>query len=330
MPGLRAASLPNGRQAAVIAEEPRRQAHRRHRRHRLPRHRPRRAAAALGPRLRAGAAGPRRAGAPRSSSGPSARSSRNDAFDRLRERARQGRLRGDGRRAGHRRSPATSAATASASTTTAGPRSPRCDIVIHSAATVSFDSPLDARRRGQPARARPASSQTLHDLGVTPHLVVVSTCYVAGNRRGAAPESPVARQPVLRRRRLARRGRRRPPGPRRRRGRQPHAPTRSPRFRKEARARARRRRHARCWPPRPSSAAQRVGEGPAWSRPAGPAPPSLGWPDAYAYTKALGERALLQNRGDVPVSIVRPSIIESALRRAAARAGSAASAWPSR
>jgi HAD superfamily hydrolase (TIGR01490 family) len=40
---------------------------------------------------------------------------------------------------------------------------------------------------------------------------------------------------------------------------------------------------------------------------------SLGWPDAYAYTKALGERALLAGRGDVPVSIVRPSIIESAL-----------------
>src|SRR5690606_177294 len=31
------------------------------------------------------------------------------------------------------------------------------------------------------------------------------------------------------------------------------------------------------------------------------------------YTKALGERALLQNRGEVPVSIVRPSIIESSL-----------------
>ena len=41
---------------------------------------------------------------------------------------------------------------------------------------------------------------------------------------------------------------------------------------------------------------------------------SLGWPDAYAYTKALGERALLQNRGDVPVSIVRPSIIESSIQ----------------
>jgi fatty acyl-CoA reductase len=40
---------------------------------------------------------------------------------------------------------------------------------------------------------------------------------------------------------------------------------------------------------------------------------SLGWPDAYAYTKALGEQALLETRGDIPVTIVRPSIIESAL-----------------
>jgi alcohol-forming fatty acyl-CoA reductase len=39
---------------------------------------------------------------------------------------------------------------------------------------------------------------------------------------------------------------------------------------------------------------------------------SLGWPDAYAYSKALGERALLENRGPVPLTIVRPSIIESA------------------
>ena len=51
------------------------------------------------------------------------------------------------------------------------------------------------------------------------------------------------------------------------------------------------------WRPRPSSAA-RPGSRTAWSRPAGPGPASLGWPDAYAYTKALGERALLQQRGD--------------------------------
>ena len=40
---------------------------------------------------------------------------------------------------------------------------------------------------------------------------------------------------------------------------------------------------------------------------------SVGWPDAYAFSKALGEVALGQTRGDVPVSIVRPSIIESSL-----------------
>ncbi|MGH9000763.1 MAG: HAD-IB family hydrolase, partial [Acidimicrobiia bacterium] len=39
---------------------------------------------------------------------------------------------------------------------------------------------------------------------------------------------------------------------------------------------------------------------------------SLGWPDAYACTKALGEWARGETRGEVPVSIVRPSIIESA------------------
>ena len=41
---------------------------------------------------------------------------------------------------------------------------------------------------------------------------------------------------------------------------------------------------------------------------------SLGWPDAYPYTKALGERALVAQFGDsVPMTIVRPSIIESSL-----------------
>src|SRR6185436_6290652 len=38
---------------------------------------------------------------------------------------------------------------------------------------------------------------------------------------------------------------------------------------------------------------------------------SVGWPDAYAFTKALGEQALMESKGDIPVNIVRPSIIES-------------------
>ena len=45
---------------------------------------------------------------------------------------------------------------------------------------------------------------------------------------------------------------------------------------------------------------------------------ALGWPDAYPYTKALGERALVEAHGPksaspLPISIVRPSIIESAV-----------------
>jgi fatty acyl-CoA reductase len=41
---------------------------------------------------------------------------------------------------------------------------------------------------------------------------------------------------------------------------------------------------------------------------------SLGWPDAYPYTKALGEQALVAQYGEtLPMTIIRPSIIESAL-----------------
>ena len=39
----------------------------------------------------------------------------------------------------------------------------------------------------------------------------------------------------------------------------------------------------------------------------------LGWLDAYTLTKAMGEQAVAQARGDMPTVIVRPSIIESSL-----------------
>ena len=64
------------------------------------------------------------------------------------------------------------------------------DIVVHSAAVVSFDSPLDHAVEVNllgPVRI----VETLAGLGVAPHLVTVSTCYVAGSRRGRAPEEPV-------------------------------------------------------------------------------------------------------------------------------------------
>ena len=69
-----------------------------------------------------------------------------------------------------------------------------CDIVIHSAATVSFDAPLDGAIEVNllgPTRI----VETLQALGVVPHFVAVSTCYVAGNRRGNAPEQLLSDSP---------------------------------------------------------------------------------------------------------------------------------------
>jgi HAD superfamily hydrolase (TIGR01490 family) len=182
------------------------------------------------------------------------------------------------------------------------------DIVIHSAATVSFDSPLTSAIEINllgPTRI----AQLCQDLGITPHLVAVSTCYVAGNRRGSAPEQLVSEGPfdigldwraeVAASRRLKS---------------DSEAASRTPRqlatFRKEARAEL-------GAAGAPALAAKTEQLRSKWvkdqliqagrSRAA-----SVGWPDAYAFTKALGEQALFESKGNVPVSIVRPSIIESA------------------
>ncbi|MCU1497722.1 MAG: hypothetical protein JWM47_1675 [Acidimicrobiales bacterium] len=183
-----------------------------------------------------------------------------------------------------------------------------CDIVIHSAATVSFDSPIDLAVEVNllgPTRI----ARTLTDLQVTPHLVAVSTCYVAGNRRGAAPEIPVDQSPFWididwsREVDSARRVRA-----------DAEAASRQPEqlatFMVDAREElggagvpllaAKSETNRKAWVKDQLVEAGR-------SRAA-----SLGWPDAYAMTKALGEKALGENRGDVPVSIVRPAIIESA------------------
>jgi nucleoside-diphosphate-sugar epimerase len=49
-----------------------------------------------------------------------------------------------------------------------------------------------------------------------------------------------------------------------------------------------------------------VQEGMRWAR-------ERGWNDTYTYTKALGEQVVLRARGDMPTAIVRPSVIESSL-----------------
>ena len=163
-----------------------------------------------------------------------------------------------------------------------------CDIVIHSAATVSFDSPLDTAVEVNllgPVRI----AAELQRLGVTPHLVAVSTCYVAGSRRGEAPEELVEDSPFFvdvdwrREVDAARRARQ-----------DAEAQSRSPEMLVEFRNKARHELGAAGTPLlaekteslRVQSVTDRmVDSGRARAS-------SLGFPDAYAYTKAVGERAL--------------------------------------
>jgi fatty acyl-CoA reductase len=184
-----------------------------------------------------------------------------------------------------------------------------CDIVIHSAAAVSFDSPLDGAVEVNllgPTRI----ARTLQDLGVTPHLVAVSTCYVAGNRRGSAPEQLVHESPFA----IDVDWRAEVDGARRARQ-DAEAHSRTPEMLAGFRKAAVRELGAAGTPLLAEKTEQNrsrwVSDRMARAGKARAA--SLGWPDVYAYTKALGERALSETHGDVPVSIVRPSIIETAL-----------------
>jgi alcohol-forming fatty acyl-CoA reductase len=184
-----------------------------------------------------------------------------------------------------------------------------CDVVIHSAAAVSFDSPLDSAVEINllgPTRI----AHTLQELNVAPHLVAVSTCYVAGNRRGNAPEQLVSDGPFD----LGLSWRAEVQASRRLRS-DAEAASRAPeqleKFRKEAR-----RELGAAGAPALAAKTEQLRTD--WvkdelvlagrSRAA-----SVGWPDAYAFTKALGEQALTDEKRNIPVSIVRPSIIESAL-----------------
>lgn len=189
-----------------------------------------------------------------------------------------------------------------------------CDIVIHSAATVSFDNPLDLAVQVNllgPVRV----VETLRELGVRPHLVTVSTCYVAGSRRGEAPEELLTRSPyyvkVDWRTEVEVAGAQRATL---------EHDSRMPAKLNEFRASARKELGAAGTP---AIAAKLEQLRQRWVEDqmveAGRARAgSLGFPDAYAYSKALAEEAVEEIHGDIPLSVVRPSIIESAHRQPSA------------
>jgi len=197
------------------------------------------------------------------------------------------------------------------------------DIAVHSAATVSFDSALDDAVQvnllgpGRVAAAlRVAADQRTEPTpgGLAPgeagYLVAVSTCYVAGSRRGNAPEQMVQDSPffveVDWRAEVANAFQARKDA---------EQASRTPERLKALEADAIKTLGAAGTPAiaeRVENLRQKwVGEQMTQSGRVRAA--SLGFPDAYAFTKALGERSLVETRNGVPVAIVRPSIIESAL-----------------
>jgi alcohol-forming fatty acyl-CoA reductase len=179
------------------------------------------------------------------------------------------------------------------------------DVVVHCAATVAFDPPIDEGFRTN-LQGTLRMYEAVRDSGSRPHLVHVSTAYVAGTTKGIVPEATLAHRVDWRTEAdLALRARA-----------DVEAASRHPeqldRFLAEAR-----KQHSRAGPQTVAADAEQrrrdwvtrrlVQYGRARAQ-------TLGWPDNYTFTKAMGERATeeLAAEAGLPLSIVRPSIIESA------------------
>ena len=180
------------------------------------------------------------------------------------------------------------------------------DVAIHSAATVSFDPPIDEAFQTNLLGAMNLYEGVLGG-GSRPALVHVSTAYVAGVQKGVIPERTLDHRVDWRLEAdLASTARR-----------DVEASSRKPELLERFLADAAEE-HSRAGPTTVSEDAEQrrkdwvtkrlVEYGRQRAR-------SLGWPDVYTFTKAMGERAVeeLAGREHLPLSIVRPSIIESAL-----------------
>lgn len=189
--------------------------------------------------------------------------------------------------------------------------------VLHCASVVSFDPPVDEAFRtnllGTVNLYEGIRRAAARRKRTSPHLVHVSTAYVAGSRGGIVPEAPLDHGASWRteldwalaaREEVERHSRR---------------PEVLGRAHRDAAAE-----HRKAGPQAVAAAAERrrrelvserlVEYGRARAR-------VLGWPDVYTLTKALGEQAAAETAastdlpgGPLPLSIVRPAIVESALR----------------
>ncbi len=180
-----------------------------------------------------------------------------------------------------------------------------CDVVIHSAAAVEFDNPAGLSAQTNLLGAA-RLVQALQSTGARPHLVHVSTAFVGGMLRGLVREEPPL-DPGLNWRHEAEvlAGLRVPVEEESRR------PEVLNKLRREARSRM-----GPAGTPAVARTTERlrdrwvkdrlVERGRAHAN-------AMGFSDIYSFTKAMAELAVVELHGDIPLSIVRPSIIESAL-----------------
>ncbi len=187
---------------------------------------------------------------------------------------------------------------------------PDIDVVVHCAGEVSFDPPVDEGFRTN-LTGTLALLDAVRATGSRPHVVHVSTAYVAGLRSGWVPEGRHPHTVDWRAETRAAQAL----------GEGADAASRVPAVLTGLLAEARRHRGA-AGRQEVAVEAERlrlrwvdkhlVEAGRSRAQ-------SLGWADCYALTKALTERAVEDCCAEwgVPLSIVRPTIIESALQRPA-------------
>ena len=179
------------------------------------------------------------------------------------------------------------------------------DVVIHSASTVSFDLPIDeafAANVGGPEALYAALSES----GSDPHVVHVSTSYVAGMRKGVAEERSLDHQiDRAEETRLALAAREDAEAASRR------TEVLGPLLQA---ARAAHRKAGAQAVAEAGEAARREWVDERLVTAGRTRAMSLGWPDVYTFTKALGERAAEDMWSAGRLSVVRPTIIESSIK----------------
>ncbi|GAA1807102.1 HAD-IB family hydrolase [Nocardioides hankookensis] len=178
------------------------------------------------------------------------------------------------------------------------------DAVVHCAGDVSFDPPVDEGFRTNVLGARQLLERVA-EAGPDLHYVHISTAYVAGRRRGSIPEGPVP-QVVDLEAELAWGLGQREAIEHRSRGTEVLTAERKKAEKEHSRAGLLTAANATEEARKQWVKDELVRIGTERAR-------SLGWTDCYTFTKALGERIVEQHAQTHRVSIVRPSIIESAL-----------------